>query len=153
VIILELGQAPAKPLSLNEERRLHWRARCGRTDPWRDLTILMARQARLARAVAASPATVTVVIPVPDNRRRDPANYYPVTKAVIDGLVKAGVWPDDDPRFVSVTEPILTRELSASIRIELRPGEAARVRADALLWLAFLVVLVVVGLRLLGMAL
>jgi crossover junction endodeoxyribonuclease RusA len=157
VIILELGQAPAKPLSLNEERRLHWRARCGRTDPWRDLTILMARQARLARAVAASPATVTVVIPVPDNRRRDPANYYPVTKAVIDGLVKAGVWPDDDPRYVSVTEPILTRERSASIRIELRTpapaGAAGHVRADELLWLAFLVVLVVVGLRLLGMAL
>lgn len=120
VIILELGPAPAKPLSLNEERSLHWRDRCNRTDPWRDLTVLMARQARLARTVLAVPATITVVIPVTDNRRRDPANYYPVTKACIDGLVKAGVWPDDDPRYVRVNEPILTRDPIALIRIELR---------------------------------
>lgn len=120
MIILELGPAPAKPLSLNEERSLHWRTRANRTDPWRDLTILMARQARLPRAVLAAPATVTVVIPVTDNRRRDPANYYPVSKACIDGLVKAGVWPDDDPRYVRVNEPILTRDPTALIRIELR---------------------------------
>jgi len=120
MIVLELGPAPAPPLSLNEERRLHWRARCRRTDPWRDLTILMARQARLARAVLAAPATITVVIPVADNRRRDPANYYPVVKACIDGLIKADVWPDDDPRYVRVNESILTREPTASIRIELR---------------------------------
>jgi Holliday junction resolvase RusA-like endonuclease len=120
VIVLELGRPPAKPLSLNEERNLRWRARCARLDPWRDLTILMARQARLARAVAATPATITVVIPVPDDRRRDPANYYPVVKACIDGLVKAGVWPDDDPRYVRVNEPILTRDPIAEIRLELR---------------------------------
>jgi hypothetical protein len=120
VIILELGPAPAKPLSLNEERSLHWSDRRERTDPWRDLTILMARQARLRHAVAGTPATVTVVIPVTDDRRRDPANYYPVTKACIDGLVKAGVWPDDDPRFVRVNEPILTRAPTACIRLELR---------------------------------
>ena len=120
MIILELGAAPAPPLSLNEERRLHWQARRRRTDPWRDLTILTARQARLARAVAATPATVTVVIPVRDNRRRDPSNYLPVVKACIDGLVHAGVWPDDDPRYVKVNEPILTRDPAAQIRIELR---------------------------------
>lgn len=122
MIVLELGPAPAKPLSLNEERRLHWRDRTARTDPWRDLTILMARQARLARAVLAAPATVTVVIPVADHRRRDPSNYYPVVKACVDGLVKAGVWPDDDPRYLKVTEPVLTLDPAASIRIELRDG-------------------------------
>lgn len=122
MIILDLGLPPAKPLSLNEERRLHWRARCARTDPWRDLTIVMARQARLARAILAAPATITVVIPVPDDRRRDPANYYPVTKACIDGLVKADIWPDDTPNYVRVNEPILTRGPTACIRIELRPA-------------------------------
>lgn len=124
MIILELGPAPAKPLSLNEERRLHWRARSARTAPWRDLTILMARQARLARAILATPATVTVVIPVADHRRRDPANYYPVVKACIDGLVAADVWPDDDPRYVRVNEPVLTRDPNACIRIELREDGA-----------------------------
>ena len=121
VIVLELGRPPAKPLSLNEERNLHWADRRARTDPWRDLTLVLARQARLRHTVAATPATVTVVIPVPDDRRRDPANYYPVTKACIDGLVKAGVWPDDDPRYVRVNEPILTRGPTACIRLELRP--------------------------------
>lgn len=120
MIVLELGPPPARPLSLNEERSLHWAARCARTAPWRDLTLVMARQARLRLAVAGTPATITVVIPVPDNRRRDPANYYPVAKACIDGLVLAGVWPDDNPHYVQVNEPVLTRDPDASIRLELR---------------------------------
>lgn len=31
----------------------------------------------------------------PDRRRRDPANWYPTVKACIDGIVDAGVLPDD----------------------------------------------------------
>jgi Holliday junction resolvase RusA-like endonuclease len=133
MIVVELGPPPAKPLSLNEERRLHWRDRTARTAPWRDLTILMARQSRLARAVLAVPATVTVVIPVSDHRRRDPSNYYPVVKAVIDGLVAAGVWPDDDPRYLRVTEPVLTHDPDASIRIQLdgRPFDDPDAQAPA----------------------
>lgn len=31
-----------------------------------------------------------------DNRRRDPGNWYPTAKAIVDGLVDAGILIDDD---------------------------------------------------------
>src|SRR5262245_56987221 len=37
-----------------------------------------------------------LVVP-PNPRIRDPANWYPSFKAAIDGLVDAGVVPDDNP--------------------------------------------------------
>lgn len=33
-------------------------------------------------------------------RRGDPANALPTTKSLLDGLVKAGVFPDDSPAYV-----------------------------------------------------
>ncbi|MEV4975592.1 hypothetical protein [Streptomyces scopuliridis] len=37
-----------------------------------------------------------VIHPEPRGRRRDPANWSPTAKAAIDGLVDAGVLPDDN---------------------------------------------------------
>ncbi len=55
-----------------------------------------------------SPKIVHVKIPVKDSRRRDPHNYCgTVVKAVIDGLVNVGVWPDDTPEYVGHREPEL----------------------------------------------
>jgi crossover junction endodeoxyribonuclease RusA len=53
-----------------------------------------------------------VVHPKPGIRRRDPGNWSPTAKAAIDGLVDAGVVPDDnservlggDPRIGSVVK-------------------------------------------------
>ena len=41
-------------------------------------------------------ARLTVLIHWPDNRRRDRHNYTPTIKHLIDGMVDAGVLPDDD---------------------------------------------------------
>lgn len=120
MIILELGAAPAKPLSLNEERCLFWARRNARLHPWRDLTKAMAGNARLAARVAQAPCTVTVHIPVVGNYRRDPANFYPVVKACVDGLVLAKIWPDDTPDWVTVAEPVLHHGPTASIVLEPR---------------------------------
>lgn len=40
-------------------------------------------------------------------RRRDPHNYFPTVKPVVDGLIDAGLWPDDTPEWVTTTEPTL----------------------------------------------
>jgi Holliday junction resolvase RusA-like endonuclease len=40
----------------------------------------------------------------PDNRRRDTANIYPSVKSVIDGVVDAGVIPDDNDKYVLSVE-------------------------------------------------
>jgi hypothetical protein len=54
------------------------------------------------------PARVTVAIPFGRHRRRDPHNYVgTVVKAVVDGLVRVRVWPDDTPEWVEVVEPTL----------------------------------------------
>jgi Holliday junction resolvase RusA-like endonuclease len=66
------------------------------------------------------PARVTMSIPFPVQRRRDPSNYLVVCKAVIDQLVKEGLWPDDTAEFVTVMEPLLTSGKSAWILLEER---------------------------------
>lgn len=55
-------------------------------------------------------AIVTCVFPVRQNRRRDPHNFYPTIKPIIDGLTDAGLWPDDTPEFVRTFEPVFTTE-------------------------------------------
>lgn len=45
-------------------------------------------------------AEVKVIMRMPDGRRRDPNNYHQTTKAIIDGLVDAGMFPDDDSAHV-----------------------------------------------------
>lgn len=53
-------------------------------------------------------AIVQIEIPFPVNRRRDPHNYCgTVLKAVVDGLVKGGGFPDDTPEYVGHREPVL----------------------------------------------
>lgn len=120
MIIVDLGLPPTPPLSINRERALHWAARCRQLDPWRDLAWATAINAGLRPLLGQAPAVVTVHLPVPDRRRRDPHNYIPTVKAIIDGLVNAHVWPDDDPRYLSVNEPVLWQQPHAEIRIELR---------------------------------
>lgn len=56
---------------------------------------------------ACGPATVWVHLPFTTARRRDPHNFVPCVKAIVDGLVDAGVWPDDTPEWVRVMEPEL----------------------------------------------
>jgi len=51
-------------------------------------------------------ALVQFAFPVSQNRRRDPHNYYPTIKPIIDGLTDAGFWPDDTPEYVATREPM-----------------------------------------------
>ena len=56
----------------------------------------------------AVPAVVWVTLTFREKRRRDPHNYVgTVVKALVDGLVRVGVWPDDTPEWVTVAEPVL----------------------------------------------
>lgn len=123
MIVVELGQPPSPPLSLNRERSLHWAARNRELEPWKDLAIVMARQLRLRKQIGGTPCAVAVELPFSKVRRRDPHNYAPTIKAIIDGLVDAGVWPDDTAEWVEVLDPILT-VAPAPVRIRLYPKEA-----------------------------
>lgn len=84
-----------KAIWLTANQRLHWSTRMRRT---RMLRAYAASEARI-HGLAGSrlcPSVVTAVIGYPTKGRADPANAEPTVKAIIDGLVDARVWDDDD---------------------------------------------------------
>lgn len=110
-------KAPARAVSINETNGLHWSRKNRLVDPWKEAGRWYAVAARLKNV---GPMVVTVTIPFTTGRRRDPHNYTgTVVKALIDGMVRAGVWPDDNPEFVTVAEPILTVDRSLAVIVHL----------------------------------
>lgn len=98
-------------LSMND--RHHWARKAKDVRSWRDAASIAARGfawAYTKRGIALKefkPSMVVITLDVPDKRRRDPANFFPCVKAIVDGLVDAGWWPDDTPEYVTVCEPVL----------------------------------------------
>jgi crossover junction endodeoxyribonuclease RusA len=114
--------APAPPLNLNS--REHWAPRARKTKAWRTAACLAARAAKVG---PQGPAAVRVTIPFSRGARRDPHNFVPTVKAVIDGLVDAGLWPDDTPAFVTTVEPLLVIDPAATVVVTVVPrGEIAQ---------------------------
>lgn len=73
------------------------------TKLWRQAGRVAVAAARLRGDLPSEPLDlvhVTAYIRWRDRRRRDPANWYPSVKALIDGFTDAGVWPDDDSGHV-----------------------------------------------------
>lgn len=84
-------------LIINANHRLDRHERDSRVAALRTIGLSMGRvQLRPIK----SRVRVVVVYCFPNRIKRDAANYHPTTKALIDGLTKAGVWPDDDDRWV-----------------------------------------------------
>lgn len=74
--------------------RTHWATRARKT---RAVRHRVAATARAARMPHLDRAALTVTVATPTARRFDPHNIAStVLKAAIDGLVDAGVLPDDD---------------------------------------------------------
>jgi crossover junction endodeoxyribonuclease RusA len=46
----------------------------------------------------------------PDNRRRDVSNLFPSCKAIVDGIVDAGVIKDDNDKYVTSLEMVRAPE-------------------------------------------
>lgn len=102
-IVLTFEQ-PADQLNMNKVE--HWRRKAAKVKAWRERAGWAAPPARLS----SSPLPRSIVqldLPVRTlNQRRDPSNWAPTTKAVVDGLVDAGLWPDDTGDYVVTAEPI-----------------------------------------------
>jgi hypothetical protein len=64
-------------------------------------------------------AIVAVELPVRSLKtRRDAHNYYPTVKAIIDGLVQANVFEDDDVTHLATKEPVFrARSESPNVRV------------------------------------
>jgi hypothetical protein len=94
--------APARLLNMND--KAHWSKRSPIVAEWRKAAWAHAVNAKLGQL---GPSIVTVALPVKGNIRRDPHNFTPTLKAIIDGLVDAKLWPDDNSNWVSTEEPSL----------------------------------------------
>jgi hypothetical protein len=62
------------------------------------------------------------------NRNRDGHNYAATMKPIIDQLVKMGVWPDDNTKYVLDSTPILVVDKTRpeTVRIHVEEIESAR---------------------------
>jgi len=95
---------PAPLMNMNE--RLHWTTQRRRARNWRNA----ARRAMpwsIPDGHHLPPSIVQIELPVLGNLRRDPSNWYPTVKHIVDGLVDAHLWPDDTPQWVTTVEPVL----------------------------------------------
>lgn len=80
-------------LWLSANQRLHWAPKAKRTRALRAKGFVAARTNGL-RDIGT--AHIAAFIGYPRNAKADPSNAAPTVKALIDGMVDAGVWPDDD---------------------------------------------------------
>lgn len=101
---------------LNDNQRLHYRKKADHIAAIRQATALIARNAKVP---ALDRIHVYYLIhPGKVTRRRDPGNWSPSAKAAIDGLVDAGVVPDDNSAHVLGPDPRLGQP-APNIRMEL----------------------------------
>lgn len=111
--------APNVPLSINESNRMHWAARSRRLKPWKLLAEVEARN-NYKQPANVVPVLIKITLPFDRKGRRDPHNYSStVVKSIIDGLVAAGVVPDDTDAWVEVADPILQVCPAGWVRIEI----------------------------------
>lgn len=92
---------------LNMNHRTNWKVRWSVTKQWRTAAAQVALLLGPPGDRVHGCSFVRLIIPVPDRRRRDPGNLTPLTKACVDGLVDAGIWPDDTAEYVETLEPRL----------------------------------------------
>ncbi len=107
---------PAARLNLNDSMPATKWARAKRRDEaqaWREgahWMILATPPKR--RPKPTGRVTVTVLFGTArPNQRRDPSNWGPTAKHIVDGLTDAGLWPDDDKHHVYVAEPEFTNTI------------------------------------------
>lgn len=90
---------------LNANDRMHWARKASLTQAVRETTAwrVKAHQLQPARHL-----TVQLHYAPGDRRkRRDPANLCATSKPAIDGLVDAGLVPDDTPEWVTELMPVI----------------------------------------------
>lgn len=112
---------PNTPLSINKANKMHWAAKKRQVDPWREaIGWAWLQERKNWDLVKDKPCSVQVVLPFRTKQRRDPHNYTgTVVKALVDTLVREGVWPDDTPEWVTVLDPVI--QIGGDAKVVLTP--------------------------------
>lgn len=106
------------PLAANQ--RLHWAKKAAVTRAVRDTANMLARH---HKAPKAQRVVVTLHYRPKQRRHRDRHNLYPTVKALVDGIVDAGVVPTDTAEHLSAPEPVIHEPGSPAMWLELHYPE------------------------------
>lgn len=112
--------APDRLISLND--RDHWAKRSRLTRSWRTSAKLYALADKMPKGLPFS--RIEITLPVRDNRARDPHNVVPTCKAIVDGLVDAGMFADDNSKHLTLAEPVLAVGDRVTVTIVVDPKQA-----------------------------
>ena len=107
-------------MTANDQRRAHWTAVNRAKQQVQDTVYWLSRRAGIENL---APSAVTVTWFTPDKRKRDTDSLSPFLKATLDGLVKAGVWPDDHSDWVVETRMRIDKTDTRNPRLEIRITE------------------------------
>ena len=100
----------SKLLTAND--RLHWAARSRLTKQLRQWGYLLGREGEGVARLGLQHARVEIEFAYPDRRRRDRSNLAPTVKALMDGLIDAGLLPDDADRFLDGPHTVIADHLA-----------------------------------------
>lgn len=90
----------------------HWAARARLTKQIRQWGYLLGREGEGVVRLGLTHARVEVEFAYPDRRRRDRSNLAPTVKALMDGLIDAGLLPDDADRFLDGPHTVIADHLA-----------------------------------------
>ena len=105
---------PWKAPVLNLNRKSHWAVKTRDTRTVREVTAVLCRDIDKANKIR-----VRLVYVPKDNRRRDADNLVAMLKPICDGIVDAGIVPDDTPQFMEKLMPEVARADPKQPRFEL----------------------------------
>jgi hypothetical protein len=113
---------PAAPLSMNQKQDRDFKQR---HQLWRDAAYFAYCQAFPGAGPSGRslpPCVVHTLIPVATRSRRDPSNFQATVKPIVDGIQRAGAWPDDTPEWVDQRNPrfyhCANRRMEVIVRLE-----------------------------------
>ena len=116
---MEIPVAASDWISSND--RHHRMDDAGRTKRLRQIAGLIARKLRPVGKLSE----VVAYVSYPTNRKADPPNAGPTLKAILDGIVDAGILDDDDSAHIRRTSfergPNTSTPQHYSIRLEMIP--------------------------------
>lgn len=93
----------APPVTANQNWK-HWAPKAQAIKSIRKAASALARAHKVPRSTHI---TVTLTWHPKDRRRRDADNPWPTLKAACDGLVDAGIVPDDTPEYMTKHTPVI----------------------------------------------
>lgn len=103
--------ARANLLTANDKH--HWARKAALTKQLRRWGYLLGREGQGVARLHLTRARVEFEFAYPDRRRRDRHNLAPTVKALMDGLIDAGLLPDDADRYLDGPHTIIADRLAA----------------------------------------